>query len=366
MANDIHGIKKSKILALIVSGGIGRNIMATAVVRALKKAYPKKELHVIASCPDIFLKNPNIKKVHRLGNHQYFFSDYVLERNTCVLDVEPYRQRNYVYKERHFIDVWCDLLGIKSDGHKPEIFLSKTEEALAKDWIAQQGKPMILLQHQGGKNPNDKSEKENMIATSEMHRRNLPTKTADEVANYLSAFGFMVGSVQHENQRKIDSTKLIQFPIRAVIALIPHVKCVIGIDSFLQHAAAAFDKPAIICWGGTDSRVLGYETHINLEQKACKTPACHRPNSYLFDIETNGFQFECDENEVCMNWDSKTIISNFRKIFPEVSDGARDTASHIVGQGESCDKKGSTEETAGGSGKDCPANFGSACPSSRN
>lgn len=365
MANDIHGIKKSKILALIVSGGIGRNIMATAVVRALKKAYPKKELHVIASCPDVFLKNPNIKKVHRLGNHQYFFSDYVLERNTCVLDVEPYRQRNYVYKERHFIDVWCDLLGIKSDGHKPEIFLSKSEEIMAKDWITQQGKPMVLIQHQGGKNPNDKSEKENIIAASEMHRRSLPVKTVEEIAKFFTEKGFIVGAVQHENQRQIADTKLIQFPIRAVIALIPHVEYIIGIDSFLQHAAACFNKTAIVFWGGTSCKVLGYSTHLNLSHCVCKTPACHRPNSYLFDIETNGFQFECDENDACMNWNYSEILESLKSSIPEVFDGAGNTKDNS-GQNEACDKKGSIEETSGGSGKNCPTSFGSACPSARN
>jgi len=51
---------------------------------------------------------------------------------------------------------------------------------------------------------------------------------------------------------------------RQITALIPHVKYCIGIDSFLQHAAASVGVPMTVFWGGTKPEHFSYELHHNI------------------------------------------------------------------------------------------------------
>ena len=46
-----------------VTGGIGKNIIATAIVRLFKEQHPDKILMVVASHPEVFLNNPNVDEL---------------------------------------------------------------------------------------------------------------------------------------------------------------------------------------------------------------------------------------------------------------------------------------------------------------
>ena len=48
-----------------IDGGLGKSIMATAMVKVIKKRYKNSNLIVVTSYPDVFLNNPNIFEVHR-------------------------------------------------------------------------------------------------------------------------------------------------------------------------------------------------------------------------------------------------------------------------------------------------------------
>ena len=45
-------------IVLQVSGGIGKHVAATAVVRAIRKQYPDGQLIVISAYPIVFRHNP--------------------------------------------------------------------------------------------------------------------------------------------------------------------------------------------------------------------------------------------------------------------------------------------------------------------
>jgi len=322
-----QSIKEADYLMLIVQGGIGRNIMATAVVRNLKKAYPKKDLVVVAGSPEIFLKNPNIKRVMSLARPGYIYEDYIKSSKTIVINVEPYQSYDYIYRKKHLVECWCDLIGIPCDNIYPEMFFSENEKKMAKLFVDKFDKDMILIQHVGGKNPKDKSEKEKIIAESNMYKRNLPKEVTQAIVDGVISKGYMVGSVQAENQFLPSMAEKITFPLRAIIALIPHVAQVISIDSFLMHGAACFKKETICVWGGTNPKVLGYPNNINITKKACDTPMCHRPNSYLFDIESTGYMWDCPHSDCCMDHSSEEILLALDKMvgndgMPKKHDGA--------------------------------------------
>ena len=47
----------------MVDGGLGKSIMATAILKVIKKEYKKANIIVITGYPDVFIGNPNVNKV---------------------------------------------------------------------------------------------------------------------------------------------------------------------------------------------------------------------------------------------------------------------------------------------------------------
>jgi len=45
-----------------INGGIGKNIMATAVCKAIKTQYPNDKLIVVTAYNDVFIYNPNVDR----------------------------------------------------------------------------------------------------------------------------------------------------------------------------------------------------------------------------------------------------------------------------------------------------------------
>lgn len=303
MMPNKESIKEAQNLILFVSGGIGRNIQATAVCRAIKKAYPEKDLLVLAGYPDIFLMNPHIRRAIPQSQSSYFFEDYINnpKNKSVFINAEPYQHYDYIYRKKHFVEAWCDMIGVPCDGINPEIHFKESELRMAELFLEKFDRDMVLFQHQGGKVPKDKSEKELIASKSGMYKRSLPEKVVDEVTDGLIARGFMVGSVGAETQHHPTSAEKIIHPLRAILALIPYVAEVISIDSFLMHGAAAFGKKTLALWGGTNPKSLGYDSNFNKVNIACETPMCHRPNSYMFDFEPTGFLWDCPQDDACMN-----------------------------------------------------------------
>ncbi len=308
-------IEKYKRVLLVTSGGIGRNIFATAVIRNLKKAYPDIDIFVMCGCPDIFQNNPNVKRVYGFDKSQHLFEDYVFEnKESIILDVEPYRHPDYLSGNKHVVECWCELLGIDCDSTKPDLFYVKNELAISQDFMTKFTKPLVLFQHTGGKAPDGITPQHRVSAKDAMYRRGLTDSVIQEITDKLIADGYIVGSIQHPNQFQPKGSELIHFPIRAVIGLIPYAEGIIATDSFLQHAAVAFNKPAVVCWAGTSPEKLGYEIHKNLRRSVCTTPECHRPNSYAFDIQSNGMMWNCPYSEVCCDYTADEIINAYKEL----------------------------------------------------
>ena len=329
-------IKEADNIFFVVQGGVGRNIMATAVVRNVKRAFPDKKIIVLCGCPDVFLKNPHVDRVYSLGQPVFIYEDYFKTAKTIMLNTEPYQHYDYIQRNKHFVECWCEMLDIECDNVYPEFCFTEAEQRMAQLFIKKYDKPMVLLHGEGGKVPPQKTEKDEIIAKSGMYKRNLTKETMGKLTDDLIKKGYMVGCVCTPNQYLPPAAERINFPIRAIIALIPHVAGVIAIDSFLQHGTACSKKKSVVCWGGTDPKVLGYNSNINLTREVCDNPMCHRPNSYLFDLEPTGFQWDCPYNDKCMEYKPKEIMEAFDKIT-----GGKDGRKRIN------KAKGKAEDTGG-------------------
>lgn len=311
MLSNQESIKDADAILFTVSGGIGRNIQATAVVRSIKKAYPDKKLSIITGYPDIFLKSPYVHKVCNLGSPVLVYDTFFQEKKTILINVEPYQHFDYIYKKKHFVECWCEQIGVPCDGIYPEIFFTDNEKRMAEIQVTAYEKDFVLCQFVGGKIPTNESEREKIISEFGMYKRSLPEKVQQGIVDELIKKGFTVGVVCDKAQFCPSMALRINQPIRAIVSLLPYVAEVIAIDSFLQHATACYKKKSLVIWGGTSPKVLGYENNVNLTKEACDTPFCHRPNSYLWDFESNGFSWDCPHNEACMKYEIVDIMKAF-------------------------------------------------------
>ena len=305
--------KEVRKIVLFVEGGIGKNIAGTAVVRAVKKQYPDKDLIVVASCVEIFMHNPNVKRTYNHGNPLHFYEDNV-EADTYFMKAEPYLHIDYVNKKKHIVQCWCEALGVTYDGNKPDLFVTPNEKISAeqrKEQIAGK-KPLLLIQWTGGKPPEEKTEMKYKEALAPMFRRSLLYK---EIANVVESLKdkYCIGIVGHTNFPEIKGANIVFHPIRNTLALLSVCDKFIGIDSFCQHALAAYGKSGTILWGGTSPVCLGYDVHNNVTKVACSTPFCHRPNSFLLDTQVSGQIWDCVEGELCLKHSAKEILNAFNE-----------------------------------------------------
>ena len=310
-----------KNICFICDGGIGKNIAGTAVVRAIKKAHPKKNIIVIAGCPEVFMNNPNVKRVFHFGNPVHFYEDWINEE-TQVVKEEPYFHYDYLQKTKHVVECWCEMIGVPFDGPEPEIHFIPSELDAAKifaDELTDGGKSkMVLLQWVGGQIPDKAGDtKAFKDKLSQMYRRAMPQAQAQAIADYLTKEKkYTVLTIGHPNFPQLEGVKNPNIPIRAIISLLTQCETFVGIDSFIQHAAASkqIQKKGVVVWGGTSKLCLGYDLHENMEINACTTPACHRPNSYLFDLQPNGQIWDCPWGEPCMKRPIADIIKSVESI----------------------------------------------------
>jgi hypothetical protein len=91
-------MENSPYVVFNISGGIGKNIMATAVITSMQAAYPNHRIVVVATAPEVFVNNPNVYRVYRSGNTPYFMEDFIKD-DTEVFQMEPYHHNSFIHKE---------------------------------------------------------------------------------------------------------------------------------------------------------------------------------------------------------------------------------------------------------------------------
>ena len=68
-----------------IDGGLGKSIMATAMVKVIKKRYKNSNLIVVTAYPDVFLNNPYINEVYNTSNINGFYLKYIKDKDAKYL-----------------------------------------------------------------------------------------------------------------------------------------------------------------------------------------------------------------------------------------------------------------------------------------
>ena len=66
-----------KFCVWYLEGGLGKNVAATALIKDVKEKYADRKLIMVVSYPEIFLNNPYVDRVYRVGMTSYFYDDYI-------------------------------------------------------------------------------------------------------------------------------------------------------------------------------------------------------------------------------------------------------------------------------------------------
>lgn len=290
-----------KFIILHSEGGHGKQVMATAVCRAIKKKYPNRKLIVVTSWDGPFFYNPDVWRFYTFGQMQYFFDDYIND-DTIILRHEVYHSEDHILQRKHLTQSWCDMYNIPWDGYKPKIYLNPRELEIAKDKIKPDGRPIMLLQTHGG-SPTGQYSKKSWF-------RDMPIEIAQKLVNYFSK-SYRILHIKSPEQPILQGVEPLTLPYRELYAVFPLSTKRLFIDSFSQHVAAALDLQSTVVWIGNKPEIFGYPEHINIVPDANYVRELNK-FSYLdqFDISGQIQQFPYDTVNV---FDINKIIEAVNK-----------------------------------------------------
>lgn len=237
-----------------IEGGLGKCILATAVCQAFAEQRPDRKLIVVSGYPDVFLGNPHVYRSFGFNNIQYFYDEYIRNRNTDVYIHNPYNESDYIYKRKHVIQIWCELYNLKyKPEYKTKIYLTKREIDFYTK-VHQSDKPIFVVQTNGG-------------ADSQVLKyswaRDIPISLAQKIVNYYSGH-YRVIHVRRQDQLQLENAIPITASFREIAVLMSMSEKRLLMDSYPHHLASALDMVSTVCWIVNSPIVFGYDFNKNI------------------------------------------------------------------------------------------------------
>lgn len=278
-----------------IEGGLGKSIMATAVCEAIKKKYPKDNLIVLTSYPEVFICNPNVDKCFNHNNLNYFYKDYIDGKKVKMMLHNPYNETNYIKQSEHLIETWCSMFDIPFNNEEPKIYLTEREIKFYSNSF-NSDKPIFVLQTNGGGFNQE-------IKYS--WARDLPYDLAQNIVNEFSGH-YNVFHIRRENQFQLQNTIPVTADFRALAVLIKISEKRLLIDSFAQHTAKALGLNSVVTWVANKPSQFGYENNINIVAK---------PETIVPELKGSVFnKYQIDGNLIEFPYNSESEIFDLEEI----------------------------------------------------
>jgi hypothetical protein len=268
-----------------IAGGMGKNIIATSVIRSLKQLFPNDKIIIVSPYSVIWQNNPDVFDIELPENTPLVYEKYIKEKNSKVYRLEPYSSEDYFYQRKSLIQIWCDLYKIPCTNLQPYIYLTEEEINVVKNKITNivGDKKIFLIQTNGG------AENQNYpISWS----RDLPLPIADIVCKQMNDRGYFSIHLKRQNQLTLKNAISLDLSVRQSMCLIALSDKRLFIDSFAQHAAAALNKKSVVTWVSNTPKVFGYDLHTNILPIASKDFR-HNIDSFLEQYNITGNIHEC-------------------------------------------------------------------------
>lgn len=269
----------SKKCLINVEGGLGKNVMLTAILRELREAKGYDEMYVISPYHDVFKSCEAVTDAFQPGLGT-LYQELVLDPDCDVLWKEPYSNQRFIKKECHLFDAWAEEFGFElsnsPDTYAPELsrieqefpMLSKIAEGHKAKW----DNNFCIVQFTGGQSPlsPQKDQQGNPIpytSAEEVIKRNYPK--GSQVVQLLKE-KWPDATIVHyalPNEPALDGTERIEVPYLTYHLLARDAKEIVCIDSSLQHLATGVNPNVTVVWGETRPEHFGYACNRNIAAK---------------------------------------------------------------------------------------------------
>lgn len=256
-----------------VEGGLGKNVMFTAILPELKKKYD--EIYIVSPYFDVFKSCSLVTDAFPHGQGG-LYQELVLDPECDVLWKEPYSNQKFIKKECHLFEAWAEELGISltKPGNEYEPILDKIGEEfpqveeLAKQKAEELGE-FILVQFCGGQSPlspqvqpdgkpivyNDHAE---AIKRNYYKGQKLIDELIKENPNCKIVHFALPNEPSYKNAIKLE-VPYLTYPLLAEKA-----KMIVCTDSSLQHLTTGKNKNVTVIWGETRPEHFGYSCNTNI------------------------------------------------------------------------------------------------------
>lgn len=282
-----------------INGGIGKVIASTAICASIKEKYPNDKLIVVSGYPEVFLGNKNVDRAFAFGQQAYFYKEYVENQDILVFAQEPYLEAKHIKQEEHLIETWCNMYDLPVIKTRGELFTTQREKDFFGKGYASE-KPILLIHANGG------AETEQKYSWA----RDIPSIVVNEVISQYSR-DYHVVQIRREHQLAYNGASSVLDGFRSLLILIGLSEKRLFIDSFSQHAAAAFGLPSSVLWIGTSPKVFGYDLHKNIESQPMTVEPELR-NAYLSKFNIIGDPIEFPYNNESEIFDIQEVINSLK------------------------------------------------------
>ena len=86
-----------------IDGGLGKSIMATAMIKVIKKRYKNSFLIIVTAYPDIFLNNPNVDEVHLPTQVNGLYLKHIKDKDCKIFASDPYRDTDFILGVKYMV-----------------------------------------------------------------------------------------------------------------------------------------------------------------------------------------------------------------------------------------------------------------------
>jgi ADP-heptose:LPS heptosyltransferase len=261
-------------IILNIQGGLGKNILATALVQGIKKRYPNSYLIVISGYTDVFLNNPMVNKCLKHNEQKEIYKKFIKSYETLFFIIDPYMTSDFQNGKGHLLNIWFELCGLKYKNEQPQFFLSKVEKQFYSN-AYKHDKPILAIQPNGG------------ASNQNMHynwARDIPQDLVNKIINKFKK-DYDIVHIKRADQINFTNTKQALDGFRSIAYLLSiSSKCLL-IDSFAQHLAKSVNKKSVVLWSATTPEMFGYESHINIKaNKHTKEPLYNHGHYKEFEL----------------------------------------------------------------------------------
>jgi len=297
-----------KYVVFHVEGGLGKNVASTAVIKNIAEKYQDRKIIVMASFPEVFLNNPYVHRVYRMGMTPYFWEDYINGKDTVIMRREPYFESSHMMQQSPLHETWHKMydLPYNKDKDLPELYMNMIQADMPITW--QRQRPILLLHTNGGPLMDG--------APIYAWSRDMPRYVAEAIVQNYGQQYHIIQVCKHQSQA-------IQSPLVEVVdrqmsnfelfSLVRASAKRVLIDSCLQHAAAAFSLPSVVLWIGTHPEMFGYKMHSNIKSKE-PVGNVKKVDAAYFDYQLDGQFHECPYNSPEEMFEVNDVLKAVNKI----------------------------------------------------